>query len=265
MTNLKWRELSTADFKDLSKERMIVILPLGSTEQHGPHMPVATDALMIEAVVNDVMEQLDGVESIFLPTLWCTKSGEHKDFPGTVFLSAETLMHVLEEISASVARAGFKKLVFLNAHGGNSDLLAVAARDIHQKTGLVTFVVDIMRLLAAYPPEDLEPGAFDIHAGQFETSVIMARHPKLMERRNWKGYGSDLKRGKVAATFEGFKYLRPQGNPVTVGWVTTDFTTDGVIGDPSNADAQKGKRGLQAQVQLVCDVLREIDAFEYKS
>jgi creatinine amidohydrolase len=265
MSNLKWRELSTTDFKELSKERMLVILPIGSTEQHGPHMPVATDALVIEAVVNDVMEQLDGVESIFLPTLWCAKSGEHKDFPGTVFLSAETLMHVLEEISASVARAGFKKLVFMNSHGGNSDLLAVAARDIHQNTGLYTFVVDIMRLLAAFPPEDLEAGAFDIHAGQFETSVIMARHPKLMEGRNWKGYGSDLKRGKLAASFTGFKFLRPQCNPVTVGWVTKDFTDDGVIGDPSNANAKNGEKGLQAQVQLVCEVLHEIDAFEYKA
>ena len=181
MPNLKWRELSTADFKALRKERMVAVLPLGSTEQHGAHMPVATDALMIEAVVGEVMTQLKGVDCIFLPTLWCTKSGEHKDFPGTVCLSAETLLHVLEEISASVARAGFRKLIYLNAHGGNSDLLAVAARDVHQQTGLTTFVVDIMRLLAAYPPDDLEPGAFDIHAGQFETSVIMARHPKLME------------------------------------------------------------------------------------
>jgi len=265
MPNMKWRELSTADFKALKKERMLAVLPLGSTEQHGAHMPVATDALMIEAVVGEVMTQLKGVDTIFLPTLWCTKSGEHKDFPGTVCLSAETLLHVLEEISASVARAGFRKLIYLNAHGGNSDLLAVAARDVHQQTGLTTFVVDIMRLLAAYPPADLEPGAFDIHAGQFETSVIMARHPKLMEGRNWQGYGSDLKRGRLAETFKGFKLLRPGGNPVTIGWITRDFTDDGVIGDPSHADVEKGERGLQAQVKLVCEAFREIDAFEFKA
>ena len=264
MSNLKWRELSTADFKNLSKEHMVVILPIGSTEQHGPHMPVGTDAYVIEAVVNDVFEQLEGVDSIFLPTLWCAKSGEHKAFPGTVFLTAETLMHVLDDISASVARAGFKKLVFMNSHGGNSDLLAVAARDVHQNTGMYTFVVDIMRLLAAYPPADLEPGAFDIHAGQFETSVLMARQPKLLEGRNWKGYGSDLKRGKVAASFNGFKYLHPQCNPVTVGWITPDLTSDGVIGDPTNASIDKGERGLQAQVKLVCEVLQEINVFEYK-
>jgi creatinine amidohydrolase len=265
MATLKWQELSTTDFKKLNKDDMLVILPLGSTEQHGPHMPVATDYLVMEAVLHDVMGQLEGVNSIFLPILWCTKSGEHIDFPGTVLLSADTLMRVLVDISDSVARAGFKKLVLMNSHGGNSDLLAVSAREIRQKTGLYTFVVDIMRLLAAFPPKNLEPGAFDIHAGYFETSVIMARYPKLLEGKNWKDYGSDLKRGKIAATFEGFKYLRPQGYPVTVGWVTNDFTDDGVVGDPSNANAEKGEQDLQAQAQLVCECLREIAAFEYKS
>lgn len=265
MTCLKWRELSTTDFNELPKDRMVAVLPLGSTEQHGPHMPVATDALIIETVVNDVIEQLKDVECIFLPTLWCTKSGEHIKFPGTILLSAETLMNVLNDISASVARAGFKKLVLMNSHGGNSDLLAVAAREIRLKTGLQTFVVDIMRLLAAFPPKNLEPGAYDIHAGYFETSVILARYPKLLEGKNWKGYGSDLKRGKLAATYDGFKYLRPQGHPVTIGWVTGDYTDDGVIGDPSYANAEKGEQDLKVQVQLVCEVLREIAVFEFKA
>jgi len=264
MAALKWQELSTTDFKKMKKDRVIAVLPLGSTEQHGPHMPVATDALVIEAVIRDVMGQLNDVDTIFLPTLWCTKSTEHINFPGTVLLTADTLMRVLHDISASVARAGFKKFVMMNSHGGNSDLLAMAAREIRGATGMYTFVVDIMRLLAAFPPANLEPGAYDIHAGYFETSVILARYPKLLEGENWKGYGSDLKRGKLAKTFEGFKYLRPQGFPVNVAWLTEDLTFDGVVGDPTYANAEKGEQDLQAQSHLVCEVLREINRFEYK-
>lgn len=236
-------------------------------EQHGPHLPVATDALISEAVVEGVMKSMgeEEIDLLLLPTLWCSKSNEHIAFPGTIFLSRETFVSVLEEISASVARAGFKKLVFMNWHGGNTDILAAAIRDIRQQTGLMTFAIDIVKMLGFRPPTTVPANSFNIHAGHYETSILLAAYPELMEERDYQELGSDMTRGKTAASFSSsdFQYLLPEGGPVSVGWVTTDLTEDGVIGDPSAASAADGQAELDAQVDLVCEILREVAAFEY--
>jgi creatinine amidohydrolase len=260
----RWRELSTSDFDQLPKEEYVIVLPVGSMEQHGPHLPVSTDSLCVEAVVDDVVEQLDSVQCLFLPTLWCSKSNEHLAFPGTVFLSRETFSQVLLDIGASVARAGFRKLVLINAHGGNSGLLGAMIRDIRQDTGIVTFLIDFARLYGDNLPGALPTGKFDIHAGHFETSVLLASYPALMEGREFGGLGSDRERGRVAASFADFDYLRPEGGPVTTAWLTTDYTEDGVIGDPTAANAADGRRYVQILVDTVCAMLREIAAFEYR-
>jgi len=133
MSGLKWGELTSEDFKRLAKAETLVLFPIGSMEQHGPHLPVSTDSLIVDAVVDGVVEELDDVQCIVLPILWCSKSNEHIAFPGTIFLSPETFVHVVDDISASVARAGFKRLVFMNWHGGNTDLLASIIVDIRQR------------------------------------------------------------------------------------------------------------------------------------
>ena len=109
-----WKELSRAEFEVLSKDDTVAVLPIGSIEQHGPHLPVGTDTLIVGAIVESVAQQLQDVACVFLPTVWCSKSNEHKEFAGTVLLTLDTLTRVLVDISASVARAGFRKLVFIN-------------------------------------------------------------------------------------------------------------------------------------------------------
>jgi creatinine amidohydrolase len=268
MTVYKWRELSTTDYRQMPTDKMLAILPIGSMEQHGPHLPVGTDSMIVEAIVGDVMKCLEGVDCVFLPTVWCSKSNEHFRFPGTVYLSRETFGALLEDIGASVARTGFKKMVFMNFHGGNTDIVSVLLRDIRQKTGMMTFAIDALKM-GACMAEEVQPWsssahAFEIHAGHGETSVILARYPRLMEGRNLNNLGSDMERGKTAAAFKPFEHLIPEGGPVTVGWVTDDLTADGVVGNPATANAEDGNRRLAAQVALVCKVLKEIAAFEFK-
>lgn len=260
----RWRELSTADFDQLPKREIVVVVPIGSMEQHGPHLPVGTDSLCVEAVVDGVIEQLDSTQCLFLPTMWCSKSNEHLAFPGTVFLSRETFSHVLLDIGSSVARAGFGKLVLINAHGGNSGLLGAMIRDIRQDTGLVTFLIDFARLYGDNLPGTEATGKFDIHAGYFETSVLLASYPALMEGREFGGLGSDRERGRVAASFADFEYLRPEGGAVTTAWLTTDYTADGVIGDPTGANPADGQHYVNVLVDTVCAMLSEIAAFEYR-
>lgn len=265
MCALKWGELSTRDFESLAKAESLVLLPIGSMEQHGPHLPVSTDSLIVDTVMDGVVRELDDLPHIVLPTLWCSKSNEHIAFPGTIFLSPETFVHVVDDISASVARAGFKRLVFMNWHGGNTDLLASMTVDIRQRHGLLTFIIDVVRLLGSYPPAWLDRGSFDIHAGRIETSMLLARYPHLLEGRDWRDLGSDLTRGRLAASFSNCKHLLPEGGPVRIGWLTTDLTEDGVVGDPTKANADEGEQEVERQVMLVCEMLREIAAFEYQT
>lgn len=264
----KWGDLSTTDFAKLPKENTLAVLPIGSMEQHGPHLPVATDGLIVGAIVAGVMDELKDVDCVFLPTVWCSKSNEHVSYPGTIYLSRDTFCALIEDIAASVARSGFRKLVLANFHGGNTDIVSVLLRDIRQKTGLMTFAVDALKMHSSLPEEvqpwTVSPGAFEIHGGHGETSVILGHYPELMVGRNLKGLGSDMQRGKTAAAFGHFDHLIPEGGPVTVGWLTTDLTEDGVVGNPSTANAEDGKRRLAAQVHLVCAVMKEIADFEFK-
>lgn len=262
MTCRRWRELARSDFTDMDRDRALVLLPIGSTEQHGPHLPVGTDSLIVEAVMDGVARRLADPECLLLPTLWVSKSNEHRDWEGTISLSRETLCGVIEDIAESVARTGFRKLVFVNAHGGNTGLLDVLGRDLHQSTGLLIFDLELWGLYTLPPVAPGAPPALDIHAGYYETSVMLAVHPKLVGRERL-GLGSDRSRGKIAASFQGFRYLTPDGKPVSVPWVTGDYTDDGVMGDPTNAGAESGQQELDRLVETVCGILCEVAAFEY--
>jgi len=228
-------------------------------------MPLLTDTIYMEGIVDGVMRELDDdVAHVVLPTVWCSKSNEHAAFPGTIFLSRETLANMLLDISACVARSGFKKLVLMNWHGGNTDFLASLARDIRHEYGLLVFVIDVVRLMGRYPPPSIEPGVFE-HAGSLETSIILALRPELLRGRQWEGLGSDMKRGKVAASFDrDFEYLAIEGGPVIMSWLTDDLSDDGVFGDPGPASAEVGVAELAREVSLICGMLREIAAFEYR-
>jgi creatinine amidohydrolase len=264
MSGLMWADLSTTDIEALDKDQMLVLLPIGSMEQHGPHMPLSTDTIFVDGLVKGVLGDLGDVPYIVLPAQWCSKSNEHAPFPGTVFLRRETFAHLLMDIGASVARAGFRKLVLMNWHGGNTDFLASLARDIRYEYGLMVFTIDVARLSAFYPPPSLTPGVFE-HAGSLETSIVLALRPELLQGRKWAGLGSTLQKGKVAATFpKPYEYLMIEGGPVTLAWLTKDLSDDGVFGDPGPASAEVGAAELAREVALICGMLREIAAFEYR-
>jgi len=263
MTSMKWSELTTKDFTKLEKEGMIVVLPIGAMEQHGPHLPVATDALCVNSVVDKLDEKKLDVNYLVLPTLWCSKSNEHLEFPGTIFLRRETFSRVVEDIAASVARAGFKKLVVLNWHGGNVDLLSCLARDIRQQFDLLTFIIDGGRMLQSYKPDWAQPHHYNIHAERNETSVILAARPDLVKPPSEWGVGSDFGHGKMADSFKGYKHVIPEGGSVSMGWVTVDLTDDGVVGDPSGANAGEGLVILEHVVARICEILPEIASFSF--
>lgn len=251
--NRIWTELRGPQFADLDPDS-IAILPVGSAEQHGPHLPLNTDFVVADSLARDVVAAHgDELGLLLLPSLAVSKSNEHAWSPGTLWLSASTLLTVLDEIARCVATTPARKLVFLNGHGGNSALLQVASRDIRLAHGLRTFVMH-----PSVPPDQggestaAELG-MGIHAGIEETSVMLHLRPDLVRL--------ELGKRGVPEHLASFQKVR-FGGQVSFGWLSDDFGTDGTLGDPTGATAEHGKRKYEAMIANAAHSLSEVARFD---
>jgi creatinine amidohydrolase len=249
-------ELSGPAVSTTLTEKSILIQPIGAIEHHGPHLPLITDALMAESAATAAVAAglAEGLDLWQLPTLSIGKSDEHYWAPGTLWLSAATLMSVLEDLGRSVAMTPAPKIVFMNGHGGNIALLQVAVRQLRRMFGLQTFVMPAMRI-AAGSGQDGEPDEFGqgIHGGFAETSAVMYLRPDLVD--------ASLFERNVPEYMAGFEQIGFNAKPVSFGWISNDFGPSGVIGDPTGANAEAGRRGFDASIKLAVEALHEIDRF----
>jgi len=266
MSVIKWREITWMDFRELKKEDALVVLPIGTVEQHGPHLPVGTDGFVIEKLAEEVCSRLDDVKTILLPSLWASKSNEHSGFPGVIGLSRDTLMGLIDDICSSVVKSGFRKLVIFNGHGGNTDVVALMLRDLGQKYPLILFDIDITKLknFSSLAPSMLQQDAYDIHAGYGETSMMMAKYPGLVKKMDLTGVGGDFHHGKMSRVYEGYRHLAPEGGNIMMTWKVSDLSTDGVVGDPSKANPDMGQKIFENYVAVACEMMREIATFQYE-
>ena len=236
-------------------ERSIVIQPLGAIEQHGPHLPLATDSIVATAVAEAVVAAAgDELDLWLLPTLQFTKSNEHAWSPGTVWLSASTLLSVIDDVARCVAMTPAPRLVFLNGHGGNSALLNVALREVRLNHGLKTFLTH-PGLPAdqggASPASELGMG---VHGGTDETSMMLHLAPHLVDM----GQAERRVPAKLAENSQ-VRF----GGRISFGWLSNDFSPDGYIGDPTVATAERGAMLFDGAVRTVCDGLREVATFDF--
>ena len=164
---LNWKQVEA-----LPKDSTLLILPTAAIEQHGHHLPLATDTLINNLLLGKALEKISPDASIYaLPPVCYGKSNEHIGFPGTLSVSASTFMAVVRDIGASVAAAGFRKLVLYNTHGGNSSLVDVMARDLRAEFGLRTFALFGSGGISF---EGISPQekAYGFHAGEIETAFL---------------------------------------------------------------------------------------------
>jgi creatinine amidohydrolase len=237
-------------------ERSVVVQPVGAIEQHGPHLPFNTDLVVADAVANAAAARLAGqVDVWLLPPLAYSKSNEHAWSPGTVWLSATTLLAVLNDIGRCVATTPARRLVFLNGHGGNSALLNVACREIRLAHGLMTFLAHPSVPAdqgGASPASELGMG---IHGGGDETSLMLHLRPELVRM--------DLAERRLPEHLAGNRHVR-FGGRVSFGWLSDDFDDSGVIGDPTAATAEQGARLFDAAVGAFVEALREVEQFRFR-
>lgn len=236
----------------------IVVVGTGAIEHHGPHLPLITDYLLADVIGGAAVAQAaaEGLDVWRLPTLAFTKSDEHSWAPGTVWLDWDTMFKTCVEIGRAVHTMGAGTLVFANGHGGNTALLQVVLREIRKLYGLKTFLMPTLIRTAPPAGEGLDERNLGIHGGTAETSVVMHMRPDLV----------DLARAErwVPEHIADFTHIGFNAMPVSFGWLSNDFGTPGVVGDPTQATAAFGARLYDASVAQAVASLHEIARFDHK-
>lgn len=252
----QWADLTAPDFAALDLAQAVAILPIGAVEQHGPHLPLSVDRDLTLAVLTRALPLIDPALIVLaLPVQAIGKSTEHLAWPGTLSLSADTLLRVLQDIAASVRRAGVPRLLILNGHGGNRALLELACRDLRADLGLVTAHVarDDLAGVGAITGEDEARNG--LHAGDVETSAMLAAHPALVRMDRAKDFGSAHLRWQAAHPDLGLGAA-----PLRPGWLMGDLNPQGAVGNAAAATAAKGEALLtnaaRNLARLVADFAR---------
>jgi len=233
----------------------ILVLPVGAVEQHGPHLPLNTDLVVADAVSRGAVERVgEALDCWLLPTIAVSKSNEHAWSAGTLWLSARTLLSVLEDIGRSVATTPARKLVFVNGHGGNSSMLSVANRELRLKYGLQTFLTHPHMPADQGGSSSADEDGMGVHGGEDETSVMLHLRPELVDM--------SLAVRRVPEKLAKNHHVR-FGGSVSFGWLSNDFYADGHIGDPTSASASRGKILFEGAVDTLCAALAEISSFDF--
>ena len=262
-----WENLSTVEFSTRDMGRTIALLPVAATEQHGPHLPLAVDAI-INAAVIDAMLEAAPVNSpvLVLPAQNIGLSEEHNRFPGTLSLTAETLIAAWSEIGESVARAGVKTLVIFNSHGGNPPVMDIVARRLRGQSGLLAVTAnwyDLVDIEDLFTETERRHG---IHGGAVETSILLHLHPELVDMtkaKNFESLGQKMggpKMGRQAMAVE-FMVLSPTGGP-SFAWETQDLNETGAVGDAASATAAIGELIVQRAADGLAALFRDVEKFD---
>jgi creatinine amidohydrolase len=249
-----WTEMTWEDFRDGDPGGWIAVLPVAAVEQHGPHLPVGVDSFIAEGYLSRARTLLpSSLPVTFLPLQSIGKSDEHVAFPGTLTLSAESAIRLWTEIGESVHRAGVEKLVIINSHGGNSPVIDIVARNLRIRFGMLVVTGSWHRF--GYPKGLFsdEEIAHGIHAGEIETSLMLA-----IKTETVRGKMPNAKPSTIAMEHE-FKQLRA-GRPAGFGWMAQDLHPSGAVGNASAGTLDKGEaaldHGARAFVALIEDVHR---------
>jgi creatinine amidohydrolase len=252
-----WTDIQWPDISRAAAARWIAVLPLAATEQHGPHLPVATDVMIAQAYLARVRELLSDTAPVtFLPLQPVGISTEHIDYPGTLTLPTEVALKSWTALGESVARAGIRKLVMVTSHGGNSAAMTLVAQDLRAKYGLLAVTTGWSRFGAPqglFSAQELRHG---IHGGAVETSIMLARFPEQVRREKI----ADFQPASIAMEKD-YRWLSAH-RPAPFAWQAQDLHPSGAVGDATQASAEKGEILLDHGARAFCELLADVDKFD---
>ncbi|MGO4568571.1 creatininase family protein [Rhizobium sp. 2YAF20] len=252
-TPFYWNELNTYDFPGLSPDTTIAILPIASTEQHGPHLPIATDVAIANGMLAELRNQRpDDLDLLVLPTQEIGKANEHVYGAGTLSLGAELLIPVWTAIGAKVAEAGIRKMVIVNSHGGNVDIMSIVARELRVRNQMAVLSTQWGRFGTPDGMISEHESRYGIHGGEVETSLMLHFRPDLVRMDRAQNFKS-----KAEWMRDQSKYIQPLP-PHSLAWIAHDLNPNGVVGDASLGTAEKGEAICRYQVkgfiEMLCDL-----------
>ena len=255
-----WAQLRTTDFAALDPHRTVAVLPVAATEQHGPHLPLSVDTDLVDGILAAAraVAQPD-LPLLQLPTQAVGLSPEHQGFAGTLTLRPETLLALWADIGESVARAGVKKLLIFNSHGGHSGIMDVVARDLRTRLGLLVVSCSWFNLplrdeagndvSTRFPAHEHR---FGIHAGQMETALMLALRPQdvcMAAARNFPSTSEDRAQRYT---------VLGNGRSAKLAWQMQDYQPAGAAGNAAAATAEDGHALLDAAGRALAQLLAEL-------
>ncbi|MEM1377129.1 MAG: creatininase family protein [Pseudomonadota bacterium] len=248
-----WGDFTAREFEDLDPEKTIAVMPIAATEQHGPHLPVSTDHTIMAGMLEATFLQLpDDLDIRFLPIQCIGKSNEHIRVPGTLTMDATTIIDAWNQIGDSIARTGIRKLVMVNSHGGNEEIMGIVARDLRVRHHMLVAKTSWMRFGV---PDSLFSDydqTYGIHGDDYETSVMLHFSPDTVQMDKAQNFESAVPKAR-----ETFKHLAHQ-SPHAFAWIAGDLNADGVVGDSAKATAEKGAACVAHQTKGFVELLEDM-------
>lgn len=231
MTARDWADLRAPEFLNLDPARTVAVLPTAAIEQHGPHLPVGTDTLIAEGMLAAVRAACpDDLDLVILPVQAVGKSNEHLWARGTLTLTAEAALRAWVEIGLSVARAGIRKIILVNSHGGNTDLVSIVSRELRVQAGMQAVKYGWGNCGLPEGMYSRQETTFGIHGGDLETSLMLHFRPQTVDMAAARDFRSAAETAPIS----------PVG-ATSLGWVSFDLNPAGVVGEAHLATAEKGR------------------------
>lgn len=243
-----WAEYRTTEFDSLDPETTIAILPTAAIEQHGPHLPTGTDTMIAQGMLDTLCRLLpEDLDIRILPIQAVGKSNEHIHAKGTLTLSAETSLRAWTEIGHSIHRAGLRKTLIVNSHGGNLDLISILSRELRVRFGMLAVKTQWNSMGHPQGLVTEHERSFGIHGGDVETSLMLAFQPRTVDMSQARNFRSSAETSAIS----------PIG-PTSYGWIAADLSPDGTVGDASKATAERGLAIAEHQAKGMIELLRKM-------
>jgi len=256
----RYEEFTWPEIREAVAENRVAVLPVGTVEQHGPHLPLVTDVLTATEMSRMAVERSPH-EAVLMPSVYYSFNEHHMDFPGTIAVEGPTIVNYVTDIGKSLAHHGFRKILLVNGHGSNVPFLDVAARNITNKTDAICAMVSWWSLIPKALLEELRESEFPggmAHGCELETSVLLYLRGDLVQ----------FEKAKHDINFQSTEFFYwdlASPSPVVFQEWFSRYSKTGTVGDPTKATKEKGEKFVKAVVERMVALLKEFRAREIQA